>query len=130
MTGDCGHAELHGGQTLFTYTYSDVDTFLTLILSIVVANLHRFLVKKKPKRKRGRYSQSSRSFETRDDSVQNSQTLVQDKGQLHATPHQQSRYAGRSLKATDLSNDMAAHNRALWYHDFTQLARLQRQIEK
>lgn len=42
MTGDCGHAELHGGQALFTYTYSDVDTFLNVISGVVVAKVHRW----------------------------------------------------------------------------------------
>lgn len=49
MAGDRGHAELHGGRTLFTYTYSDVDAFLTVISSVGVGNLHRFLVLKKKK---------------------------------------------------------------------------------
>lgn len=114
MTGDCGHAELHGGQALFTYTYSDVDAFLNVISGVAVATVHRWKLQTLmlSGKKGGGYSQSSGSFETRDDSVKDSQTLVQDKRQLHAALLQHSRYARRSLKATDLSNEMAAENHA------------------
>lgn len=42
MTGDAGHAELHGGQALFAYTYSGADTFLNVIPGAVAAKAHRW----------------------------------------------------------------------------------------